>query len=101
MKFNLKEALAAKGFTPTADPFGCAELGQIVQKTFEREVETVWHGTAKDVLTVVVRFTPDYEALTVKYYRRDNIPFKVKAHRSNKRAYNAIEDTIRLRGFAI
>ena len=83
MKFNLKEALVAKGFTPIADPFGCAEPGQIVQKTFEREVETVWHGTAKDVLTVMVRFT------------------KVKSHRSNKRAYNAIEDTIRLRGFAI
>ena len=101
MKFNLKEALVTKGFTPIADPFGCAEPGQIVQKTFERDVETVWHGTAKDVLTVMVRFTSDYEAVTVKYFRHVNTPLKVKSHRSNKRAYNAIEDTIRLRGFAI
>ena len=93
MKFNLKEALVAKGFTPIADPFGCAEPGQIVQKTFD--------GTAKDVLTVMVRFTSDYEAVTVKFFRHVNTPFKVKSHRSNKRAYNAIEDTIRLRGFAI
>lgn len=42
-----------------------------------------------------------YEAVTVKYFRHVNTPFKVKSHRSNKRAYNAIEDTIRLRGFAI
>lgn len=49
----------------------------------------------------MVRFTSDYEAVTVKYFRHVNTPFKVKSHRSNKRAYNAIEDTIRLRGFAI
>ena len=36
-----------------------------------------------------------------RYFRHVNTPFKVKSHRSNKRAYNAIEDTIRLRGFAI
>lgn len=101
MKFNLKEALAAKGFAPIADPFGCAVHGQLVQKVFEREVETVWHGTVKTTLTVTARFTSDDQALTVSYYNHGSDPFKVKTHLSNKRAYKAIEDTLFNNGFVL
>lgn len=101
MKFNLKEALSAKGFAPIADPYGCAAHGQLIQKTFEKEVETVWHGTVKTAITVTARFTPDDEALTVSYNSHGGSPFKVKTHMSNKRAYKAIEDTLHYHGFVL
>lgn len=101
MKFNLKEALAAKGFAPIADPFGCAAHGQVIQKVFEREVETLWHGMIKTTLTVTVRFTPDDEAIAVSYFNVGFRPFKEKTHLSNKRAYKAIEDTLFNNGFVL
>ncbi len=102
MKFNLKEALAAKGFAPIADPFGCSAPGQIIQKDFEKEIKTVWHGIVKATLTVTVRFTSDDEALTVSYFEQGSYsPFKVKTHLSNKRAYKAIEDTLSNNGFVL
>lgn len=86
MKFNLKEALEAKGFTPIADPFGLATFGQIVRKTFTEGARSV---------TVTARFTPDYAALTVSYaYGDSSRPFKVKTHLSDRRAYRAIEYTL-------
>lgn len=86
MKFNLKEALTAKGFTPITDPFGFAAFGQIVRKTFTEDARSI---------TVTARFTPDYAALTVSYaHDEDSKPFKVKTHLSDRRAYRAIEYTL-------
>ena len=38
--------------------------------------------------------------ITVSYSQGYHEPFKVKSHSSNRRAYKAIEDTVRNNGFA-
>lgn len=99
MKFNLKEALAAKGFSPIADPYGFSTYGQIVEKVYEKQVEIAWYGKVNSSLKVTVRFTPDDQAITVSYSQGYHEPFKVKSHLANRRALNAISDTLAHNGF--
>ena len=101
MKFNLKETLAEAGFTPVTDPFGCTTFGQLIEKTFEREVEIAWYGIQRSTLTVSIRFTSDFDYLTVSYSYNGRTPFKVKSHQSNRRALNAISETLAHNGFAL
>ena len=101
MKFNLMEALTAAGFTPVTDPFGFANNGQLVEKTFERKVETAWNGTQKSEITVSIRFASDFDYLTVSYSHNGQKPFKVKSHSANRRALNAIYATLAHNGFAL
>lgn len=96
MKFNLREALTAAGFVPVADPLGFAVNGQLIEKTFERQYET-WKST----FTVSIRFSSDFGCLTVSYSLNGHKPFKVKSHSANRRALNAISDTLAHNGFVL
>ena len=101
MKFNLREALTAAGFVSVADPLGFAVNGHLIEKTFEREVETAWNGIQKSEITVSIRFASDFDYLTVSYSLNGHKPFKVKSHSANRRALNAISDTLAHNGFVL
>ena len=57
------------------------------------------YGKTNSSLKVTVRFTPDDQAITVSYSQGYHEPFKVKSHLANRRALNAISDTLAHNGF--
>ena len=50
-------------------------------------------------MSIEIWFDFEYRALTVYYYDGGHRPFKEKTHLCDKRAYNAIMQTIANKGF--
>ena len=98
-KFDLFKTLTEKGFTETADNYGRI----ILTKSYEKEVEVVWYGKQTSRLYVDVYFNSDKTVAQVAYMHRfaEATPFKTKTHLNDKRAYNAIAQTIENNGFEI
>lgn len=96
-KFNVFDALVEKGFEQGVDRFGRTFLA----KHYEKEVEVLWYGSAKHERDVVVTFNTDRTSLTADYYDGFKRPYKTKLHLNDKRAYNAIVETIRNAEFEI
>lgn len=95
-KYDLYEALKAEGFYEVHD-----EWGDLLRKDYEKQVEVLWYGTQTSYFTVRVRFSADHGTVQASYYD-DKIcarAFKVKTHLNEKRAYNAIKQTVELRGW--
>ena len=94
--FNLKDELLKEGFRIDVeqDVFG----GSIISKVFTQEVEVVWYGKQERSLIVTVRFSQDEQNVRVTYSTGRTI-FKTKDHLNEKRALNAIHQTIANQGF--
>lgn len=97
-KFDLYEALKANGFYEIHD-----EFGDVLRKDYEREDDVLWYGKMKFNFIARVRFNDDHSIAQVAYYDSD-IParaFKEKTHLNEKRAYNAIRNTVKNHGFEL
>lgn len=91
-KFDLYEALKNDGFELTeVDAFG----GEYLTKKFEKEVDVLWYGKMTSRFKVVVRFSSDHNTVTANYFKDTVSPFKTKVHLNDKKAYNAINATIK------
>lgn len=97
MKFDVRPALEAKGFIAKPGHLG----GTVLHKDYTKQVEVAWYGQREKRLTVEVWVNSEASCLTVYYYDGGVSPFKVKNHLNEKRAYNAIADTIKNNGFEI
>ncbi len=95
-KFDVYEALKKEGFTEDVDRFGCVEL----TRNFEKEIELAWYGKATQRFTIVVSFNSDNTVIYADYYDDCMRLVKTKIHLNDKRAYNAIHDTAKYKGFA-
>ena len=94
MKFNAVEALIHQhGYTLKTVRSGSEIVHDFLTKTYERVSDVLWHGPMRSEMTVEVHLSADHETLRVYYYdgRRQ---IKSKVHMNDKRAYNAIRNTL-------
>ena len=96
-KFDTFEALKANGFNEEKGAFGSI----ILRKEYSKEVEVAWQGTWTSRLTVELQFNPEKSVIGAAYYDGGRSPFKTKTHLNDKRAYNAIKQTVENKGFAL
>lgn len=94
-KFDLYQELLNKGFENQESMFGFT-----LTKSYEKEVEVAWHGKMKTTYKVQVVFNEEKTVATVSYYK-NNAPkaTKVKTHLNEKRAFNAIKETVKNAGY--
>lgn len=97
-KFDVWQELIGKGFEEIQMDYGFC-----LTKTYRKEIEVLWYGKSETSIRVDVFFSPDKGTLKALYYDRDISvrPFKEKVHLNEKRAFNAISDTVRNNGFEI
>lgn len=95
-KFDLYEALLENGFEEVEDSIGRKSL----HKHYEKEVEVCWYGKRLSTFDVAVHFNSDRSYLCVYYYDSPAL-LKRKEHYNNKRAYNAIRDTLENKGYQL
>lgn len=93
-KFDLYQELTEKGFTEQESSFGA-----MLVKSYEKEVEVAWHGKMKSTYRVEALFNQDKTIATVSYFKGSMKADKVKTHLNEKRAFNAIRETIKNAGF--
>lgn len=96
-KFNLYQELQNHGFRAEND--NC-----LVRDDFESEVEVAWYGKTKTTMAVEIWFNEDKTSCRAYYYLdqsqgRRFRPYKVKTHLSEKRAFNAIKQTVENKGY--
>lgn len=99
---TLTELLTASGFTEGRDNEN--ERLKFYSRTFEKEVETAWHGMMKSTLTVSVVINPTAGWCRATFYKGGfKTPYKSKEYDADtaKRTYNAIAATIQNAGFEI
>ena len=97
-KFNLIEALEANGFQ--RNPFGEEDMGLVLVKDYSKEVEVAWFGMQKSTISVEVYFNPEMTVCKAFYYQQGSRrAFKEKTHLADKRAFNAIKNTVEYKGF--
>ena len=96
--FNLYEELKANGFYEVND-----EFGDVLRKDYEKEIEVAWYGKQKSNFLVRVRFNASHSVAQVAYYHNTVPvrPFKEKTHLNEKRALNAIRQTVENNGFEL
>lgn len=94
-KFDLIETLKAHGFSSSTSMTGCP----LFTLDMSRQVEVAWYGVQEFTIRVQVVFNPEKTICTVNYYDGFLRPFKTKVHLSDKRAWNAICETVKNKGF--
>lgn len=95
-KFDLFTALTEKGFTESTDEYGRT----VLSNHYEAEADVAWYGKVTTYLYVDVYFNSDKTYATVNYtHNIGRAPFKTKGHFNDKRAYNAIGQTVENNGF--
>ena len=101
MKFNAVDALINQhGYTLKTVRNSSGIAHDVLTKTYERVSDVLWYGPMRSEMTVKIRISSDCESLRVCYYAGYKF-FKVKSHLNDKRAYNAIRDTLANHGFEI
>ena len=94
-KFDLYQELLNKGFENQESMFGFT-----LTKSYEKEVEVAWHGKMKTTYKVQVVFNEEKTVATVSYFKGSSKRAdKVKNHMNEKRAFNAIRETIKNAGY--
>ena len=96
-RFDLYEELIAKGFVKVDDPFNRNRFA----KHYEKEVEVCWYGKHVATFDVEVVFNSEHTVVKVFYYNQSKTPFKIKTHMCDKRAYNAICQTLSNNGYEL
>ena len=100
-KFDLMEVLKDKGFERIDNPmerFG--SKAEWYQRTWSKDIEVAWYGVQHFELTVTAKYLPSFNGNS----SLDDITFeyssgKVKNHACNKRAWNALRDTVTYAGY--
>lgn len=93
-KFNLMEALEEKGFERIENPMAAyGSTADFYERTWSKDIELVWGRSAEH-----------FEMTVTAIVTRGNIRFiystgKVKDHALNKRAWNALRDTVTFNGY--
>lgn len=101
MKFNAVEALINQhGYTLKDVRVGSEIVHEYLTKTYEKTEDVVWHGPTRFEMTVEVLLSRDRETLRVNYFA-GSTHLKKKTHLNDKRAYNAIRDTLANHGYQI
>lgn len=100
-KFNVWEAMKENGFVPMVDPYGISDGDHMMKREFSRFDEVLWYGQQEFKMSIVVRFSQDYDTVSVDYYDGFKRPFKSKVYANNKRTWNAICETAHFKGFEI
>ena len=93
-KFNLMEAMEQKGFERIENPYakyGCT--AEYYERTWGKDIELAWGRGAEH-----------FEMTVTAIVSRGNVRFiystgKVKDHALNKRAWNALRDTVTFNGY--
>lgn len=88
--FNLAEELKKAGYTESINTWGSKEL----TKKYSDVVDVLWYGKQERQMTVTVVFNNDETSCRANYYDGGKSPFKVKTHLNEKRALNAIRQTV-------
>ena len=97
MKFNLYEELKNKGYEVDTDD---ARLGyEVLTKMYHKTDDVLWYGKVNSKMSVSVMFNKDHTIAQVTYADEGFRVFKHKVHMADKRAYNAIADTVRNKGY--
>lgn len=98
---TLAELLTASGFT--AGQHNDPETTEFYTRSFEKEVETCWHGKLTSSLTVNITIAPKGGWCMASFNKGFRTPYKTKTYDADtaKRTYNAIAATIRNAGFEI
>ena len=94
-KFNLIETLNAYGFSSATSITGCP----LFTLDLSQQIEVAFYGVQEQTLRIQVVFNSEKTTCTVNYYNGSLKPFKSKVHLADKRAWNAICETIRNKGF--
>ena len=94
-KFDAYEELIRNGFEEGKNQFGY----DVLRRTFKRATEVAWYGVAEFNMTVEAVFNKDHGAMTVYYSDGGRRPFKEKCHLNDKRAFNAISQTVANKGY--
>ena len=97
-KFDLYKELQNLGFYKVDD-----EFGDVLRKDYQKIIDVAWVGKRTKHFVVRVKFNSDHTVATAYYYQ-NSVPvsaFKVKTHLNEKRALNAIRDTLRNNEFEI
>lgn len=81
MKYDLYAVLTEAGYT---------KQEHIAFDILEKEYQGLYN-----TVKVMAYFNPSHEVVTFHYFNGHKRPFKVKTHLSEKRAYNALRDTIK------
>lgn len=93
-KFDLFKALRENGFTFVDNTS--------LTKEYSKTVEIVWNGKQETKIFVGVFFDEEHESCRAYFYQdviSQNGLFKTKTYKANKRAFNAIKETIEWKGF--
>lgn len=97
-KFNLYEKLKADGFHDSYNSFG----HMIIRQFIEEQHGVSFSGepfTYKRMIEVRAIFSDDYSVVKVLYRYEGKRTFKEKTHLSDRRAYNAIKQTVSNNGY--
>lgn len=101
MKFDAIAALTSQhGFELKSEKYGPDPARITLTKGYEKTEDVAWHGPMRFAMTVRVLVGRDGETLHVSYYAGDR-RIKEKTHLNDKRAYNAIRETLANNGFEI
>ena len=100
-KLTLVELLKDKGFaTSTYEKVSREHV--VLTKTFEKDVEVVWHGTMHTTLTVKVFVNIESGICHADFIKDGSICYKDRWYDTiGKRTFNAIADTVRNAGFEL
>ena len=99
-QFDLAGALTEKGFEKVSEIHEGKNVYITFSKSYEKEAELAWYGkdTVRFTATVSVALWDSGKGYSVLASFSNG---KVKEYAYDKRAYNAIADTIKYNGFSI
>lgn len=96
--FDLYTELMNNGFEVSKNRYGL----EVLTKEYEQEIGNPLQGVWTQVMWVDVQFSPDHTVCTAYYCEgRHSNAFKVKTHMNDKRAFNAIRQTVANNGFEL
>lgn len=94
--FDLYNELMNNGFEVSKNRYGL----EVLTKQYEREAGNTLQGTWTKVVWVDVQFNAEHTTCTAYYHEGNHFnAFKAKTHLSDKRAFNAIKQTVENCGF--
>ena len=96
--FDLYTELMNHGFELCKNRYGL----EVLSKKYEREAGNPLQGTWTYVMWVDVQFNPMHTTCTAYYHEGNHLnAFKAHTHLSDKRAFNAIRQTVANKGFEL
>lgn len=100
-KMTVVEMLKSEGFVSSTIE-GIQREHVFLTKTFEKDVEVVWHGTMKTTLKVDVFVNIESGICHATFYKDAHRAYKDRWYDTiGKRTFNAISETVKNAGFEL